>query len=151
MEKCDGNKNCSNCVDYDDCIQRGGAPIWTGILMLVVGLLFISLNGCDTTQADYKQKFEYQVSVNDTLRMKADTLTAKVEYIWRVHKIQKDSLNGIITLKNQEITSLNFIIANFKCDSVAIFRNWSVTVLDPYLFVPLNKRLNQIIDSLNRK
>lgn len=119
--------------------------------LLLLLLLLLLFNSCDSAEGKYKELYQQQLAVTDTLQTRINELSNKIDLIWLMSKTKIDSLNTIIVIKDGEIFRLNNIIASFNCDSAAIIRSFHETQLMPYLFIPLNNKLNQIIDSLNRR
>ena len=112
-----------------------------GVVVFLLVLLTISFN-CDTAVANpYQALYEKQIVITDSIKT---VLMAQVNLVSLISNRKIDSLKTIEY-------GLRYQLANVACDSAAIIRNHHVTQTTPYLFVPLNQRLTEIIDSLNRK
>lgn len=133
-------------------LQTSKGMFWgtlIALLLYILFFLFIASNtGCDTAQANYRELYYKQVFITDSIKT---VLMEQINTISTVANRKIDSLKTIETNQKATIAYLNNIIANFQCDSAAIIRYFNTTQLHPYLFVPLNQRLTEIIDSLNRR
>lgn len=107
-------------------------------------ILYFNTSGCDSASANpFQQLYYQQVATTDSLRA---YFTGKV--------------NEISTISNRKIDSLRQVEAQLRvdllacqgtvCDTGAVLRAYG-TELEQYLFIPLNNRINQVIDSLNRR
>lgn len=111
---------------------------------MVLATLFTS-PGCDTSQATpYKELYEQQLIVNDSLKIHfLDT----IDQLSFVANKKIDSLKGV---ESQLRVDLYNCQQAAVCDTGAILRAYGEE-LNQYLFIPLNSRLVEIIDSLNTK
>lgn len=113
-------------------------------LLFLTGFFILLVSGCDSTDASvYKAKYEEQLQINDSLQIKYQEVLDKVNLIFFLANQKVDSLKLIES-------NLRFIISTFSCDTTAILHN-HFKDYDKYLWIPLNNRLNYIIDSLNRR
>lgn len=127
---------------FSDFIKAVISPVQLGMLCIGLLLVIVMVSSCDNTSANPFQKLYYdQIVITDSVRT---VLMAQINMVSTVSNRKIDSLKSIEqSLRNQ--------IANFTCDSAAIIRYHYQTAITPYLFIPLNQRLTEIIDSLNQK
>lgn len=112
-------------------------------ILLVAFIVVPALQGCDTAQANpYQALYEKQIVINDSLQIKYKQILDKVNLIFVTTTWKIDSLKGVET-------DLRFIVSNFSCDSAAIVR-FHLKDYDEYLWIPLNDRLDYILDSLKK-
>ena len=86
--------------------------------LLFAMLLFLGIqNGCDDMKADaYKNLYEKQVAVTDSLMIKAQILQSNIDQLYAVSSAKIDSLKGVGSILQTKISNLNN-----KIDSLTIF------------------------------
>lgn len=126
-------------------LQKTIFLIFAGIFFGMALALIVSTTGCDVADASvYKAKYEAQVQVNDSLKTYFE---GKVTEISTIAHRKIDSLRVIEGQLRVDLLACQNTVA---CDTGAIIRSYG-NELTQYLFNPLNDRLNQVIDSLNRR
>jgi hypothetical protein len=88
---------------------------------IILGLLFtftiFHLTSCDNAQAEpYKDMYEWQVVINDSLQAEMDLLGERMNIIYSTSIRKIDSLKTIIAQQNVLITGQDSIIANAQKD-----------------------------------
>jgi hypothetical protein len=88
---------------------------------IILGLLFtftiFHLTSCDNAQAEpYKDMYEWQVVINDSLQAEMDLLGERMNIIYSTSIRKIDSLKTIIAQQSVLITGQDSIIANAQKD-----------------------------------
>ena len=88
-----------------------------GLFFLTFDFLLLTFYSCDTAKADpYKEKYEHQVIVNDSLQAEINLLGERLDLIYTTSIRKIDSLKNVIYRQNSLITEQDSIINNSHRD-----------------------------------
>lgn len=112
-------------------------------------ICFGSSISCGSSNSILEIRLERSLQENDSLKIKTAELLQKIDSLSSSYQNKIFVLLFDKKILLDSIVSLNLFMKNF--DSLTVIKNFWNYSLWPYLFLPLNTKLDFIIDSLNRK
>jgi hypothetical protein len=119
------------------------------VLIFFFVICFGNSISCGSSISICEVLLERELQVNDSLKIKTGELLTKIDSVSNAYQ---NKIFLLILEKKVLLDSINFLKSFYEnFDTLTVIQNFWNYSLWPYLFLPLNSRLDFIIDSLNRK
>lgn len=116
-------------------------------LTIFLSFLFSLSTGCGSSAHVSDLLLERYIQKSDSLQIRTDELLIKIDSLSKSYQTKI----FLLILSNQVLLDSINILKTFpgNFDTLQVIQNFWNYSLWPYLFLPLNQRLDFIIDSLN--